>query len=116
METDMPNIIDLVAQLEESGVTITGREKVLALESSADWTDGFIDLVAQGKQCGVEFVRTSADAPSDVALARILNGYPFGFAQREIILHNVLIKTTVEARDLDDSGKVLPFTILSRKP
>lgn len=107
----MPNIIDLVDQLEASGVAITGREKVLALEASVDWPVQFIHLVTQGKKNGVEFVRASANAPSDVVLARLLNGYPFGFAQRETILHNIMAKDLAPT-DVEGSS----FTVLRHVP
>lgn len=85
----MPTIQDLVDQLEAEGVSIVGRDKILAAESNPRWTIELTDFVLTGRQHGVAISRGEDSKLTNQRLYQILLGYAFDEKQRILWVNNV---------------------------
>lgn len=89
----MPHFLDFVAQLDAAGVVIVGRDELIAtVESTPDWPEVVAELASKRRKSGIAFRRAAADSPSDSHLDQLLESYPFSYAQRNLVVRNVLVR------------------------
>lgn len=89
----MPTFNDFIDQLDAVGIAIDGRDELIKMaESAPKWPDVVIDMAMQGRKRGVSLFRKASDSPSDPQLNHLLQGYPFTFEQRCMVVQNVLVR------------------------
>ena len=91
---DSQTIQNLIYQLEACGVSITGRDKVLALGHSENWPADLTRIAIEGVREGVQFFRRHEDI-SELQLDHILSGFPLSYEQRDAVVNNILLTPNV---------------------
>ncbi|MFP3637702.1 hypothetical protein [Paraburkholderia sp. SIMBA_054] len=87
----MPSIIDLLDQLKEAGVLISGEALLVQKAADAEYWPGVVltqSLV--GRNAGIRFERVSPMEPSNEQLLAILRGYPFEPQEAKTFVDNVM--------------------------